>query len=67
MVTIQKTFTKLLFFETLKSISDTLQDLTFVQLNVDKIVGGGGGGGGPDINLGIRIKCGSEMASYKKG
>ena len=57
-------FTNLLFFETLKGISNTLQNLRFVP-SVDEIVGGGGGGGGPDNPLGI--KCGSEIAWYKKG
>ena len=33
------------FFETLTGISNTLQNLTFLQLSVDEIVGGGGGGG----------------------
>ena len=40
MVTVEKIFTNLLFSETLKGISDTLQNLTFVQLSVDEIVGG---------------------------
>ena len=44
MVTVQTIFfTNLLFFETLKGISNTLQNLTFVP-SVDEIVGGGGGG-----------------------
>ena len=42
MVTVQKIFTNLLFSETLKGISNTLQKLTFVQLTVDDIVVGGG-------------------------
>ena len=33
-------FANLLFSETLKGISNTLQNLTFVQLSVDEIVGG---------------------------
>ena len=33
-------FTNFLFSETLKGISNTLQNLTFVQLSVDEIVGG---------------------------
>ena len=40
MVTMQKIFTNLLFSETLKGISNTLQDLRFVQLSVDEIVRG---------------------------
>ena len=51
-----------MFSETLKGISNTLQNLRFVQPSVDEIVGGGGG---PDDPLGI--KCGSEIAWYKKG
>ena len=39
----------------------TLQNLTFVQPSVDEIVGGGGGDAPPGI------KCGSEIAWYKKG
>ena len=42
----------------LKGISNTLPNLTFVQLRVDEIAGRGG------ALLGI--KCGSEIASYKK-
>ena len=61
MVTVQTMFfTNLLFFETLKGISNILQNLRSVQLCVDEIVGGG-----PDNPLGI--KCGSEIAWYKKG
>ena len=61
MVTIQKIFTNLLFSETLKAISNTLQSFTFVQLSVDEIVGG------PDNTpLPLGIKCGSEIAWYKK-
>ena len=33
-------FTNLLFSETLKGISNSLQNLTFVELSVDEIVGG---------------------------
>ena len=40
MVTIQKIFTNLVFVETLKGISNTLQNLRFVQSSVDEIVGG---------------------------
>ena len=40
MVTIQKIFTDFVFSETLKGTSNTLQNLTFVQLSVDEIVGG---------------------------
>ena len=50
MVTMQKTFTNLVFSEILKDISYALQNLTFVQLSVDEIMG---------------IKCGSEIAWYK--
>ena len=39
MVTIQKIFTNPLFSETMKGISNTLQNFTFVQLSVDEIVG----------------------------
>ena len=61
MVTIQKIFYKPCIFETLKGISDTLQNLTFVQPSVDEIVGG------PDDPPPLGIKCGSEIAWYKKG
>ena len=60
MVTIQIFFTNLLFSETLKGISNTLQNLTFVQLSVEEIVGG------PD-DPPFGIKSGSEIAWYKKG
>ena len=56
-------FTNLVFSETLKGISNTLQNLRFVQSSVDEIVGGGGG---PDDQP-LGIKCGSEIAWYKKG
>ena len=59
MVTIQKIFTNLVFSETLNGVFNTLQNLTFVQPIVDEIVEG------PDDPLGI--KCGSEIAWYKKG
>ena len=49
-----------MFSETLKDISNTLQNLRFVQSSVDDIVGGQ-----DDPPLGI--KCGSEIAWYKKG
>ena len=62
MVTMQKIFINLVFSETFKGISNTLQNLTLVQPSVDEIVGGGGA---PDDPLGI--KCGSEIALYKKG
>ena len=39
MITTQKIFTKLLFSETLKGISNALQNLTCVQLSVDELVG----------------------------
>ena len=45
-----------MFSETLKGISNTLQDLRFVQPSVDEIVGG------PDDPLPPGIKCGSEIA-----
>ena len=38
-------FTNLVFSDTLEGISNTLQNLRFVQPSVDEIVGGGGGGG----------------------
>ena len=53
-------FAKLLFSKTLKGISNTLQNLTFVELNIDEIVGG------PDA-LPLGIKCGSKIPWYKKG
>ena len=56
MVTIEKIFTNLVFPEILKDISNTLQNLSFVQPSVDEIVGGSDG-----------IKCGSEIAWHKKG
>ena len=55
-----KNFTNLLFSEILKGISNTLQNLTFVQLNIDEIVGS------PDM-LPPGIKCGFEIPWYKKG
>ena len=48
-------FTNLLFSETLKGISNTLQNWMFVKLSVDEIVGGF-----------LGIKCGSEIDWYKK-
>ena len=61
MVTVQKIFlTNLSFFETLKGISNTLQNLTFVQLSVDEIVGGGS-------DNSTWHKVGSEIAWYEKG
>ena len=45
----------------MKGICNILQNLRFAQLSVDEIVGVGG----PDNPLGI--KCGSEIAWYKKG
>ena len=62
MVTIQKIFTNLVFSETLKSISTTLQNFSLVQPRVDEIVGGPDD---PPPPLGI--KWGSEIAWYKKG
>ena len=53
-------FTNLSFSKTLKGISNTLQNLTFVELNIDEIVGG------PDT-LPLGIKCGSEIPWSKKG
>ena len=50
-----------MFYETLKGISNTLQNLRFVQPSVDEIVGG------PDDTAPFGIKCGSEIALYKKG
>ena len=49
-----------MFSETLKGISNTLQNLRFVQSSIDEIVGG------PD-DPPPGIKCGSEIAWYKKG
>ena len=46
MVTKQKIFIKFRVSETLKGVPNTLQNLMFIQLRVDEIVGGGGGGGG---------------------
>ena len=61
MVTIQKIFSNLLFSETLKGISYTLQNWTFVQPSVDEIVGG------PDKpSPPLVVKCWSEKAWYKK-
>ena len=54
-------FTNLVFSETLSGISNTSQNLTFVQPSVDEIVGG------PDDPHPFDIKCGSELAWYKKG
>ena len=54
-------FTNLVFSKTLKGISNALQNLTFVQPSVDEIVGG------PDDPPPLGIKCGSEIALYKKG
>ena len=45
-----------MFSETLKGISNALQNLRFVQPSVDEIVGEA-----------LGIKCGSEIAWYKKG
>ena len=45
-----------MFSETVKGIFNTLQNLRFVQPSVDEIVGPPSG-----------IKCGSEIAWYKKG
>ena len=57
-----KDFLQTLFFsETLKGISNTLQNLRFVQPSVDEIVGG------PNDPPPLGIKCGSEIAWYKKG
>ena len=56
-----KDFTNFVFFETLKGISDTLQNLTFVKPSVDEIVGGHLPPPPPGI------KCGSEITWYKKG
>ena len=39
MVTIQKIFYNLVFSETFKGISNTLQNLTLVQPSVDEIIG----------------------------
>ena len=50
-----------MFSETLKGISNTLQNLRFVQSSVDEIVGG------PDAPPPLGIKCVSEIAWYKKG
>ena len=61
MVTIQKIFANLVFSETLKGISNTLQNLTFVRPSVGEIAGG------PDDPPPLGIKCGSEIACYKKG
>ena len=59
-------FTNLLFSETLKGISNTLQNLTFIQLSVDeKVADGSRYPTPPPPPLGI--KCGSEIAWYKKG
>ena len=44
------------FSETLKGISNALQNLELVQSRVDEIVGES-----------IGIKCGSKIAWYKKG
>ena len=55
MVTIKKIYYKPCVFETLKGISNTLQNLRFVQSSVDEIVGAHG------------IKCGSEISWDKKG
>ena len=59
MVTIQKIFTNLVFSETLKGIYNTLQNLRFVQPSVDE--------GVQMTPLPLGIKCGSEIAWYKKG
>ena len=56
----QKIFTNPLLSETLKGISNTLQNLRFVQLNVNEIVGSRY----PPF---LGIKCGSEIPWYKKG
>ena len=61
LVTIQKIFTNLLFSETLKSISNTLQNLTFVQLSVDEIVGGPDTTPRPSFLPSTRI----ELSAYK--
>ena len=52
-----------MFSDTLKGISNTLQNLRFVQPSVDEIVGGPDGTPPPPLS----IKCGSEIAWYKKG
>ena len=52
-------FTNLVFSETLKGISNKLQNLRFVQPSVDEIVGG------PDDPP--QNKWGSKIAWYKKG
>ena len=54
--------TNLVFSETFKGISNTLQNFMFVQPSVDEIVGGPDD---PPSPLGI--KCGSQIAWYKKG
>ena len=56
-------FTNFKFSKTLKGIPNTLQNLKFVQLTVDEIAGEGWGY--PSNPLGI--KCGSEIAWYRKG
>ena len=54
-------FTNLVFSETLEGISNTLQKLRLVQASADKIVGRGA------LDDPLGIKCGSEIAWYKKG
>ena len=56
-------FKSFVFSKTLKGISHTLQNLSFVQPTVEEIVGG------PDDlppSL-LGIKCGSKISWYKKG
>ena len=56
-------FTNLLYSATLKGISNIFQNLRFVQSSVDEIVGGADDPPPPLLG----IKCGSEIAWYKKG
>ena len=60
MVPMERFFTNLVFSETLRGISISLQNLMFVQLSINEIVGG------PD-DPSLGIKCGSKIAWYKKG
>ena len=55
MVIIQRFFTNLVFSETLKGITNTLENLC------------GRDSGAPDEPPPPGIKCGSEIALYKKG
>ena len=62
MVTSEKLLFKFKFSETLKGNSNTLQNLLSVQLRDDEMVGGRWNPPPPLV-----IKCGSEIAWYKKG